>query len=207
MTMWYRAWVPRSGEDTRRRILDRATHIASSNGLGGITIGGIAGDVGVSTGAVANHFPTMEELRLRTIEEAATVAQAAIADPAGRAEPGLPRLRAALDAWLDYLADPPFEGGCFFCTTTVEYGARPGPERDVLNQTARFGLDLLLEQTRLAQRLGEIPDEPCAEQIVFELHAYLQEANWAKRILNDDNAIQRARSAIDRRLTTKENHD
>lgn len=72
---------------------------------------------------------------------------------------------------------------------------------DVLAFASRFGLDLLLEQSRLAQRLGELSARDTAEQIVFELHAYLQEANWAKRILDDRTAIDRARVAIDHRLT------
>ncbi len=158
----------------------------------------------MSKGAVANHFRTKDELQLATIEEAATVVQSLVADAALRHEPGLPRLRAAVDAWLAYLADPPFEGGCFFCTTTIEFGSKPGEVRDVLAFAARVGLDLLLEQTRLAQRLGEIDDTDPAEQVVFELHAYLQEANWARRLFDDDTAIDAARTAIDKRLRAKD---
>lgn len=195
--------MPRDGHDTKRRILRSATHIASSDGLDAISFGRVADDIGVSKGAVANHFPTAEQLQLRTIDEAGAIVHAAIADRARGAEPGLPRLRVILDAWLDYLADPPFDGGCFFGTTTVEYGARPGRLRDVLADAARAGLELILEQTRLAQRLGEISDQTPAGQVVFELHAYLQEANWAKRILGEDAAIEYARTAIDHRLTPK----
>jgi len=196
--------VPRSGVATKRRILDTASNRASVIGLDGITIGQLATEVGVSNGAVANHFPSKDKLQLDTIAHAAAVVQDLIADRALAAEPGLPRLRATLDAWLAYLAAPPFEGGCFFCTTTAEFGSRPGEIRDVLTAAVRAGLDLLTEQARLAQRLGEIgPDEP-AEQLVFELHAYLQEANWARRLLDDDAAIDKARTAIDNRLHRKE---
>ncbi len=196
--------MPRGGEDTKSRILDRAGNVASVEGLEGLTIGRLAAAVGVSKGAVANHFPSKEALQLRTIEQAASGVQSLIANRALQAEPGLPRLRAALDAWLEYLDDPPFEGGCFFCTTTIEYGAKPGQVRDLLALAARLGLDLLLEQTRLAQRLAELDDRDDPEQIVFELHAYLQEANWAKRIFDDHEAIDRARTAIDRRLNPED---
>jgi hypothetical protein len=118
----------------------------------------------------------------------------------GTGQLGLPRLKAALDAWLHYLEDPPFAGGCFLCTTTIEYGAKPGNIRDALAIVAGGGLELLREQVRLAQRLDELPADPPAEQLVFELHAFLQEANWARRILDDATAIDRARTAIAQRL-------
>jgi AcrR family transcriptional regulator len=195
--------MPRSGEHTRERILERATHVASAGGLRALTIGGLASGVGVSKGAVANHFPSKTDLQLRTIEAAASVVEARIASRALDAEPGLPRLRAAVDAWLDYLADPPFEGGCFFCTTTIESGTAEGEIRDTLALAARLGLDLLFEQARLAQRLGELDEHPSAEQLVFELHAFLQEANWARRLFDDSGAINQARTAIAVRLTRR----
>ncbi len=196
--------MPRSGVDTKRRILDTASNRASVIGLDGVTIGRLAAEVGVSNGAVANHFPSKDELQLGTIAHAAAVVQGLVADRSLVAEPGLPRLRAVLDAWLAYLADPPFDGGCFFCTTTAEFGSRPGEIRDVLASAARAGLDLLLEQARLAQRLGEVNHDEPAEQLVFELHAYLQEANWARRLLDDDDAIDKARTAIENRLQRKD---
>lgn len=195
--------MPRNGESTRSRILERATHVASARGLGALTVGGVASEAGVSKGAVANHFPSKLDLQLATIEAAAHIAQGCIADGTLGAAPGLPRLQAALGAWLDYLAHPPFEGGCFFCTTTVESGITDGAVRDALALAARFGLDMLTEQAGLAQRLGEIDDDTSPEQLVFELHAFLQEANWSRRLLDDPNAIEHARSAINDRLSRR----
>lgn len=195
--------MARSGVDTKRRILEVATNQASVIGLEGVTIGRLAADVGVSNGAVANHFPSKSELQLGTIAHAVTVVQALVAERAAAAEPGLPRLQATLNAWLAYLADPPFDGGCFFCTTSIEFGSQPGDIRDVIASAARAGLDQLLEQARLAQRLGEIDSDAPADQLVFELHAYLQEANWARRLLDDDTAIDKGRTAIDNRLQRK----
>jgi FPC/CPF motif-containing protein YcgG len=37
-------------------------------------------------------------------------------------------------------------------------------------------------------------------QIAFELHAYVQEANWAFKLFNDKSAFSRARQAISDRL-------
>lgn len=192
--------VPRDGRPTRERILERATNVASLKGLAALTIGGLAAEVGVSKGAVANHFASKMDLQVETIAVAGAVVQDKIASRALEAEPGLARLRAALDAWLDYLDDPPFEGGCFFCTTTIESATADGAVHDALALAARLGLDLLEEQVRLAQRLGEISDEEPPAQLVFELHAFLQEANWSRRLFNDRAAIDRARHAITNRL-------
>ena len=86
--------MSRDGQRTRALILERATHVASAKGLDALTIGGLAGQVGLSKGAVANHFPSKIDLQLSTIEAAANVVQFRIGERALTAAPGLPRLRA-----------------------------------------------------------------------------------------------------------------
>jgi hypothetical protein len=40
-------------------------------------------------------------------------------------------------------------------------------------------------------------------QLAFELHAYVQEANWAFKLFNDKSAFRRARRAIAERIAGK----
>ncbi len=189
----------RDGTQTRAAILRAAMDQASRHGLGSVTYGQVARDAGVSRGAVANHFPSIEELHLGAAVEAANVINEWIVGRMLDAEPGLARLRRGLEAWADYLADPPFAHGCFFVTTTVESAQREGPAAAAAAGAARFGLDTIEEQIRIAVRQGELRADVDPAQLAFELHAFLQEGNWGRR-LGDEHAMGRTRRAIRDRI-------
>ena len=55
----------------------------------------------------------------------------------------------------------------------------------------------LLQEARTAKRQGELRKSADPEQIVFRLHAFMQEANWARELFDDDRAFERARSAAE----------
>jgi len=46
--------------------------------------------------------------------------------------PGAARLERLIDAWIDYLVECPFPGGCFVTTASTELDGRPGMLRDRL---------------------------------------------------------------------------
>ncbi|MEV4109817.1 hypothetical protein [Nonomuraea sp. NPDC049695] len=115
-----------------------------------------------------------------------------------RAEDGLPRVRALADAWIDYLGT--FDGGCFFCTVAPEFDGRDGPVRDAIIEVALSGSDVLVKQIRLACRLGELRPDIDVEQLLFEFHGAVLQANYARRLLNQADAYDRARRAIHDRL-------
>src|SRR4029079_5068093 len=77
--------------------------------------------------------------------------------PARRAEAGLPRLEAIIDAWIAHLREDVFPRGCFVTTASVEYDARPGPLRDDVAEAVRRWLDVLETQVRAAQAAGHLP--------------------------------------------------
>ena len=55
---------------TRQAILDRAVDLASVEGLEGLTIGRLAGDLDMSKAGVLGHFGTKEELQLAALNGA-----------------------------------------------------------------------------------------------------------------------------------------
>lgn len=190
----------RDGLRTREEILGRSMQVASVDGLEGVTIGRLAGDLGMSKSGVIGHFGSKESLQLATVGAAGAVFVEQILEPVRGQEPGLARLTAALDAWITYLGSGTFDGGCFFCAVSTEVDGRPGPVRDSVVAVTRAGWDFLVDEARLAQRLGEIDDGVDPEQLVFELHAYLQEANWMFQLYGRHDALARARTAVQRRL-------
>lgn len=189
----------RRARPTREVILETAMDLASVEGLEGVSIGRLADALGMSKSGVIGHFASKQDLQLATIEAARRTFESEVLARLD-AEPGIARLRAMAECWIAYVEGEHFSGGCFFWATSAEFDGRPGPVRDRLAELTAHWLDAIQAEAHLAQRLGEIAAEEDTAQLAFEIHAYVQEANWAYQLLEREDAFQRARRAVDVRL-------
>ena len=193
MYPWYIYVVTKVGDARRASVLDSAVQLASIDGLEGLTLGCLAGATGVTKSALQTLFGTKEDLQLKIVSRAIEVFHQDVLLVA-EAEPlGLPQARKLVDAWLDYLQT--FNGGCFFVAAASELDGRPGPLRDAVADAIHAGQERLHRQVELAVRLGELPAETDAAQLVFELHALLLKANHDLQLDERSDALDRARTA------------
>lgn len=174
--------------------------LASRHGLDSLTIGELAKELEMSKSGLFAHFGSKEELQIATIAAAETVFGCAILDPAKEHRPGLCRLRAYLEGYLRYLDNRVFAGGCFFSAAAAEYDDRPGRVRDRIALSMRKWRDLLEEQAAAAKENGELLPDLDPLQLVFELKAFTHEANFSRRLLDDEDVQGRARRGICDRL-------
>jgi len=179
---------------THDAILARAVHMASTDGLEGLTIGRLATDMRMSKAGVIGHFGSKERLQLEALDRAIEQWRAAVWDPVAGEEPGLPRLRAIVRRWSEFLGDCPFPGGCFLSAASFEFDDRPGPVRD----SVRVALALWLRVLAADARRAGLPDP---DQIAFELNAIAMGTNHAVRLQGDPKASTRCRKAMERVLT------
>ena len=192
--------MPSHGDRKRDAILQAAMDVSSAEGLGGLTIGRLAREIGMSKSGLFAHFGSKEELQLATVRFAADDYEREVIAPPQAAEPGLSRLRALMSCWVRYIDATSNRGGCFFDAASSEFGSRPGPVRELLARYSRNWLHQLEEQARLAHRLGELRADADPELLVFRLHAYVEEANWSRELFQDERAFEKARAAIDETL-------
>src|SRR6266851_205230 len=185
------------GERTRRHIV----HLASVEGLEGLSIGGLADKLGMSKSGLFASFGSKEELQLAAIEHASQIFIDAVVRKAMIAPRGLPRLWALCDSWLDYAGRKVFRGGCFFAATTAEFDSHPGPIRDRLAALMKEWLSTLEVAVRKAQEAGHLRADADPAQLAFEIHSLFLGANWAFQLHADSAAFDRARGAIRQRLT------
>jgi AcrR family transcriptional regulator len=188
------------GRETREQILRTAMDTASIKGLSGLSIGDLAGQLGMSKSGLFRHFGAKEQLQLATVDAALTVFEREVAAPAMAASSGLERLRVLMACWVSYLERDVFPGGCFFAAASADVDSQPGPVRDRIAGIGHAAIDAIATEIQAAQRLNQIRGEIDARQLAFELHAYAMEANWARLLLDDDGAGDRARTAIDAAL-------
>jgi len=187
---------------TRRDILKAAVDIASAEGLEGLSIGRLATELGMSKTGVFSHFGSKEQLQLATVEAAKEVFLEQVAQPPLKSRRGIPRLKAMLDRWLSYVERIVFRGGCFFAAASAEFDSRPGAVRDKIAELTRAWVLALQDEIRFAQGRKEIKGSVNPALLAFELHAYVQEANWAFKLFNDRSAFVLARRAIAQRIVT-----
>src|SRR6266852_5405104 len=79
---------------TRERILHQGLALMSQSGLGGVTLGVLAEQVGMSKSGLFAHFRSKEDVQIELLTHMAEFAQARVIAPSMTAGEGLPRLRA-----------------------------------------------------------------------------------------------------------------
>ena len=181
---------------SRADTLAAAVALASVVGLEGVTIGGLAERLRMSKSGLIGRFGSKEELQLATLEEAAAIFRRTVYDPAAAAPHGLPRLRAICDAWVDYLGAPPFPGGCFLTTASVEFDAREGAVTDAVRRIMTLWVGVLEYEASRAIAAGELPPATDPAAIAFTLNALAIGANCTFQLHRDPATLARARAAM-----------
>ena len=189
--------TPRASK-TRQEILRTSMDIASAEGLEGLSIGRLATELKMSKTGIFAHFGSKQELQLATVASAKQVFLQHVVQPSLTHSRGVPRLCAMLDNWIGYVERIVFRGGCFFAAASAEFDSRPGPVRDEIASLTKAWLVALQKEIAFARSAKQVKADVDPVQLAFELHAYVQEANWAFKLFNDRSAFSRARRAFTR---------
>jgi AcrR family transcriptional regulator len=189
------------GERSRRTILREAAQLATVEGIEGLSISRLAEAVGMSKSGLFAHFSSKEELQLATIETASAIFDEQVVKPSSFAPTGLERLQQLAENFLRHVEDSVFPGGCFFASVAAEMDTHPGPVRDLAVQLSDDWFGQLSTAVRDAQAEGAIDLSEDPAQLAFELDAYLLLANAQFVAGQGSTAIERARRALERRLT------
>ena len=188
------------GDRSRQAILEVAVHLASVEGLEGLTIGRLATETGMSKCGLFSHFGSKEDLQLATVEAARSIFIDKVIGPAFEAKKGLPRLRRLCEIWFDYAQNHVFRGGCFFAAASAEFDSRPGRVRDRIAEVMKEWLNVLRQGIVEAQEAGQLAAGVDPVQLAFEINAMEIGANWALQLFGDKQAFPRAREAVLDRL-------
>ena len=184
------------GERTHSAILETAMRLASIEGLGSLTIGRLARELGVSKSGVFAHFRSKERLQAETIEAAGAVFEREVLQPGLAAPQGLAQVEGLCEAYLSYIERGVFPGGCFFAHLLAEYDAQAGPVRDQLQEDQRGWLGLLEGSIVTAQQHGELDPDVEPLQLAFELTAAVELANYLSVLYGDAAFVERGRAAV-----------
>jgi AcrR family transcriptional regulator len=187
------------GEATRGVILDEAGRLARHVGLGGLTIGSLATQTGMSKSGLFAHFGSKESLQLQVLQHSSERFVDEVIRPALKAPRGVHRVRDLFERWLAWDS---VEGGCPLTAASFELDDQPGPVREQLVRVQRDWADTLA--TVFTSGVGEGHFRPDADprQFAQDLQGVMLSFHMASRLLADPGATDRARHALERLLAT-----
>jgi AcrR family transcriptional regulator len=188
------------GERSRAAILREAARMATVDGLEGLSLARLADAVGMSKSGLFAHFGSKEELQLATIESAGALFVELVVEPAGQEPPGVRRLLAYVDRFLEHVEEGVFPGGCFFVSAVSELNTHPGTVRDRAMAFSQRWMTLLERQIAAGQASGELDPSADPSQVAFELNSFMVLGDL-QFVANGERAVlDRVRRAIEVRL-------
>ena len=184
--------------ETRAAVTQAAVDRASVEGLDGLTIGRLAGEVAMRKSSVFSLFGSKQELQLATLEAAIEGFTNQVWGTAADERPGLPRLLALCESWLSYHERESLPGGCCLTTATVEFDARPGPLRDAVALAMKRWFGVLEREVAFAIEAGALPDDTEPADVAFQLNALASAASYGFQLSRDPEVFMRARRSMRR---------
>jgi AcrR family transcriptional regulator len=184
------------GRTTRERILDTGLNLLSTSGFAGVTIGQLAGQVGMSKSGLFAHFKSKEEIDIALLEQMVEVASKNVVVPAMRAQQGLPRLTVLVENWFGWSTKAGLLGGCPAAAGMFELDDVEGPVRDKLLELEKQWNEALKQFIAEAIATGELRKDLDIDQFIWELTGFYLNHHASRRFMRNRDANQRAKQAF-----------
>lgn len=172
--------------------------LLTRSGFGGVTLGVLAAQTGLSKSGLFAHFGSKTEVQLRLLDEAAEVSKATVVEPAMKAPEGLPRLRAVFERWLGWTEKAGLGGGCPVAGGFFEFddAADDDPVRQRLLALEAEWRAFLSGLAEAAVEAGELRTGLDVDQFIWELCGIYLTHHVSYRFIRDPRATRRAKTAF-----------
>jgi len=184
------------GANTREFIEHQALALATTLGLGGLTIGRLAAEVSMSKSGVFAHFSSKENLQLAVLERYNHIYLHDIWGPALRAPRGRPRIEALMEEWLRCLKSDKLPGGCLFRAASPEFDDLDGPIRDRLVMLLHDWEKGMSRAVFSAIDQGHFRTDLDVPQFLFEAESLFQGYHHFTRLFQIPDAETRLRRGL-----------
>ena len=184
------------GGTTREAILGTAVGRACRVGLGGLTIGDLAGSLGMSKSGLYAHFGSKESLQLAVLDQARREFTETVIRPALAAPRGEERVRALFERWIACgLVRAP--GGCLFVKASMELDEQDGLVRDQLARDHRDLYATVATVFRTGVATGQFRADADPDQFAADLDGVMLAFYHWHRLLDDKLSPVRARRGFE----------
>jgi AcrR family transcriptional regulator len=188
--------MSQTGRATRDRILDAGLDLLSASGFAGVTIGILAGQVGMSKSGLFAHFKSKEDIDIALLEQMVEVAHKNVVVPAMRAQQGLSRLTALVDNWFGWSTKAGLLGGCPAAAGMFELDDVEGPVREKLLELEKQWNQMLKQFIAESIATGDLRQDLDIDQFIWELMGFYLNHHASRRFMRNRDANMRARKAF-----------
>jgi AcrR family transcriptional regulator len=188
--------MSQTGQATRDRILAVGLNLLSTSGFAGVTIGILAGQVGMSKSGLFAHFKSKEDIDIALLEQMVEVAHKNVVVPAMRAQQGLSRLTALIDNWFGWSTKAGLLGGCPAAAGMFELDDLEGPVREKLLELEKQWNETLKQFIAESIATGDLRKDLDIDQFIWELMGFYLNHHASRRFMRNRDANMRAKKAF-----------
>ncbi len=185
------------GEQTRRKILEKAAPLFNKRGFNGCSMQDISAAAGLEKGSLYTHFHSKEQLASEAFDAAWAQSSKARVDDVDHVPGSIDKLKRHID---NFVAKPPFAGGCPLLNATLD--ADDGnPALYQRAQGAFHGwvafLSRIIEQGKKSGELRPSVDPGALSTLIISL---LEGAFFASRVQRSKAPLKIAQKHLDQHL-------
>jgi len=185
------------GEQTRRKILEKAAPLFNKRGFNGCSMQDISAATGLEKGSLYTHFDSKEQLASEAFDTAWAQSSKARVDNLEQATGSIEKLKVHIN---NFVSKPPFAGGCPLLNATMD--ADDG--NLVLYQRAQKAfngwVEFLREIIEQGQTSGELSPSVEPEALSTLIISLLEGAFFTSRLQKSKAPLKIAQKHLDRYL-------
>ena len=191
-------------EATYAAILDAAVGMASTDGIGRLSLGELSKRTGISKSGVFSRVGSLEALQAAVLDEYDRRFSDEVFLPALQSPRGLPRLSALVNLWLRKIAGETARGSCLYTAGAFEFDdiPMPHPLRERIEAGVVRWRASIRKTVLQAMEAGHLRPDTEPEQLVFEIYSLVIGVMHDARFLRDEGAPKRAQRAFNRLIST-----
>src|SRR5580692_2275358 len=188
--------MSQTGQATRDRILAVGLNLLSTSGFAGVTIGILAGQVGMSKSGLFAHFKSKEDIDIALLERMVEVTHKNVVVPAMRAQQGLSQLTALVENWFGWSTKAGLLGGCPAAAGMFELDDVEGPVREKLLELEKQWNEILKQFIAESIATGDLRKDLDIDQFIWELMGFYLNHHASRRFMRNRDTNMRAKKAF-----------
>jgi AcrR family transcriptional regulator len=189
-------------EHTFAAIVDAGLEMASTDGIGKLSLGEVAKRLSISKSGVFSRVGSLEALQQEVLSEFDRRFAAEVFQPAMALPRGLPRLNSIVESWIRRSCNGQSVNSCLYIAGSFEFDDVESPLRERLREGVLRSRIALRRTIAQAIDEGHLRSDTDPEQLVFEIYSFIVGAMHDTRFLHDPQAEERMRNAYARLIST-----
>jgi AcrR family transcriptional regulator len=185
---------------TKDHIIRQAAELFNRQGYTGASIADLMVATGLKKGGIYNHFLSKEELALAAFDYAHQLITRRIWQAIKTRSNAVERLQAFVASYLDYIDNPPIEGGCPILNTAIATYNSNSQLKERVRQAMKDWHHLIVRIIYIGIKKGEITSPVEPEIVATILISTIEGAIMMSKLDGDPIHLQRVVSYLQQYL-------